>query len=102
MCLGEGGGGDKTHPCIIPVGRWISILIASLAPSTTGLGTATTTAAECGASVLAECGASALAGVDRRTLGRNLSPPLVRTMFGGGVDREWEDDNGTKGEECAG
>ena len=84
-----------------------------MAPSATGLGTATAAAAEGGAAAAAvDCGASAPegarggasapAGVDRHTLGRNRSPPLVLTMFGGGVDREWEDDNGTKGEERAG
>ena len=64
-----------------------------MAPSAAGLGTMASAAVEAGR------GASAPAGVDRLTLGQNQSPPLVLTMFGGGVDREWEDDNETKEEE---
>ena len=69
-------------------------------PSAAGLGIAATTVFEArlgtaamaasgggiSAPIGAGGGAPASAGVDRRTLGRKRSPPLVLTMFGGGAD----------------
>ena len=62
-----------------------------MAPSAARLGTLAAAASGGGVSspIGAGGGASAPAGVDRLTLGRNRSPPLVLTMFGGGADREW-------------
>ena len=98
--------GDRTHSWIIPVGRRISILSASHGTISGWIRHSDGAAAEAGGGVstsaAVEGGASAPAGVDRRTFGRNRSPSLVLTMFGGGADREWEDGNGTKGEERAG
>ena len=87
-------------------GLKFTVFLQCVAPSAAGLGTTTAAKAEGGHGASAPAGAgggaSAPAGAGRRTLGRNRSPPLVLTMFGGGADREWEDDNGTKGEECIG